>query len=349
MPNYLHPVDVLADSRWADLVHHHPRSSVFQTTGWLSALQKTYGYKPVAFTTTAPGKPLKDGLVFCEISSWATGRRLVSLPFSDHCDPLIDSAEGLDEIVRLSCQAAGYDWKYIELRPRFDLPGLCVPIGFLPTSEFWFHSIDISGRLADVLQRCHPDCVRRKVRRAEREGLSYERGNSEVLLRKFYSLLVQTRRRHLVFPQPIAWFRNLLACLNEQAQVRVASKDGIPIAAILTLTFRDTITYKYGCSDERFHKFGGMPLLFWRAIQEANDEGYREFDLGRSDCENSGLVVFKEHLGAARERLVYFRHTALSVRPHQHSWMIDFSRHLSRRLPDFMLRLAGRIVYRHVG
>ena len=35
-------------------------------------------------------------LCFAEMKSWLTGRRLVSLPFSDHCEPLVDSEEDLD-------------------------------------------------------------------------------------------------------------------------------------------------------------------------------------------------------------------------------------------------------------
>ena len=34
---------------------------------------------------------LANGIVFCRVESRLTGRRLVSLPFSDHCDPLVDS------------------------------------------------------------------------------------------------------------------------------------------------------------------------------------------------------------------------------------------------------------------
>ncbi len=87
----LYQVDPIQDTRWAELVKRHPAASVFHTIGWLSALQYTYGYDPVAFTTSPPDAPLKNALVFCQINSWLTGRRMVSLPFSDHCEPLCDS------------------------------------------------------------------------------------------------------------------------------------------------------------------------------------------------------------------------------------------------------------------
>src|SRR6266480_325738 len=83
-------LDPTRDSRWAELVERHPRASVFHSVGWLKALQRTYKYEPAAFTTSSSAGDLKNGLVFCHINSWLTGRRLVSLPFSDHCEPLCD-------------------------------------------------------------------------------------------------------------------------------------------------------------------------------------------------------------------------------------------------------------------
>ena len=44
----------------------------------------------VVYTTSPPSLPLSNGIVLCEINSWLTGRRMVSVPFSDHCEPLLD-------------------------------------------------------------------------------------------------------------------------------------------------------------------------------------------------------------------------------------------------------------------
>src|SRR5579862_5749629 len=77
----------LEDSRWDAFIKKHQQSSVFHSTGWLEALHRTYGYHPVVLSTSSQGS-LDNGLVFCEIDSWITGRRWVSLPFSDHCEPL---------------------------------------------------------------------------------------------------------------------------------------------------------------------------------------------------------------------------------------------------------------------
>ena len=86
----VYPFHPLADPRWAEFLERHPRASVFHTAAWLDALHRTYGYLPVAFTTAPPGTPLGNAIVACLIDSWVTGRRLVSLPFADHCEPLLE-------------------------------------------------------------------------------------------------------------------------------------------------------------------------------------------------------------------------------------------------------------------
>jgi hypothetical protein len=86
-----------------------------------------------------------------------------------------------------------------------------------------------------------------------------------------------TRRRHQLPPQPKAWFRNLVDCLQDTVTIRVLSKQGRPVAGILTLSFKSTLVFKYGSSDARFNNLGGMLLLFWKAIQEEKRQGAKEF------------------------------------------------------------------------
>jgi len=344
----VYTIDPLQGSRWPELLQRHPSASVFHTLGWLEALRRTYGYEPVVFTTSPPGATLTNGLVFCRVRSWLTGRRLVSLPFSDHCEPLVTSAEELGELCAALKQDVGKEhWKYIELRPRVARPQ--PETGFQKGREFSLHVLDLRASEEKLFRSFHKESVQRKIRRAEREALSYEEGRSESLLSKFYQLQLLTRRRHQLPPQPLDWFRNLCDCLGESLKIRVASKDGQPVASILTLRFKDGLVSKYGCSDSRFHKFGGMALLWWRAIQEAKQAGALDFDVGRSDSDNAGLVAFKEYWGAMPSTLTYWRCPAARSRPSGQDWKAQLAKQIFARMPDAVLAAAGKLLYRHVG
>lgn len=345
----VHP---LVDPRWDELVRQHPRVSVFHTRGWLSALHGTYGYTPLVFTTSAPGRALTNGLLFCDVKSSITGRRLVSLPFSDHCDALADSPADHADILAHVREHIGHEpCKYVEIRPlSTEEPAGWATSGLRPSERFYLHTLSLDPPAGALFRGLHKDCIQRKVRRAEREALRYEWGRSESLLRRFYQLLVGTRRRQGLPPQPLQWFRQLIAFMGDDLTIRVASKDERPVAAILTLSFKNTVTYKYGCSDERFTHLGGTPFLFWKTIQEAKDRGMSRLDLGRSELKNAGLVQFKDRLGANRTDLRYYRLASGAVpgmgpSARTAQWL----QRLVFHCPDAVLVAAGRLLYRHIG
>ncbi len=354
-------VDPLADPRWDALLLQHRRASVFHTRAWLSALHNTYGYTPIAFSTSAPSGPLGNGLLFCEVKSCITGRRLVSLAFSDHCDPLINSPDERADILAHVREHIGHNrCMYAEVRPSStEEPERLEAMNLQLSEKFYLHMLSLGPPLDTLFRNLHKNSIQRKVRRAEREELHYEKGRSESLLRKFYQLLLRTRRRHFLPPQPLLWFRHLITSMGDQLTIRVASKYDGPVAAILTLSFKDTVTYKYGCSDERFNHLGGTPFLFWKTIQEAKDQGMRQLDLGRSDLDNAGLVKFKERLGASRMDLKYYRllpsralsawRMATEPRMLSAPRRMQFLKRFVRHMPDTVLVAAGRLLYRHIG
>jgi hypothetical protein len=349
MPVY--EVDPLRDARWSEFLHVQPMSSVFHTTGWLEALSDTYGYKIRALTTTQPGQPLKDSLVFCRVKSWLTGARAVSLPFSDHCQPLVDNSADLAELVGfLRKDVRSGNSKYCELRPVQSLStDLGKQMDLTESAAYCFHTLDLRPNLDELCRGFHKSCAQRQVRRAEREGLVVREGRSEAELAMFYSLLLLTRRRHQLPPQPLAWFRNLIRTFRDGLLIRIALKNGCPIASILTLAHKKSIVYKYGCSDSAFHNLGGMPFLFWHAIRNAKESGAEEFDLGRSDLDNPGLISFKNNWGGTQKKLVYYRHPAGSSEAAAKYPRMHAARRVFSALPDFCLTTAGRLLYRHIG
>jgi len=344
----MHVVDPLVDSRWDDFVARHPSASVFHQRSWLEALGRTYGYKPFVLTSTPPGEPLQDGVALCRVSSWMTGTRLVSLPFSDHCEPLLSGVAPPSEFMnRLRAECDLGHFRYVELRPlstAFDAED-----GFRPNGSYWFHELDLRPGPQEIFDRFHKNSFQRKIHRAEREQLTYEAGRSPQLLDEFYDLLLTTRRRHHLLPQPRSWFWNLIQCLGGKLVIRVARKNGAPIAAILTLQHGSTVVYKYGCSDESFHNLGGMPFLFWKLIEESKASGAEKIDFGRTDLDNEGLLTFKDRFGTNRKLLTYYRYSRAGRKQTLSLSDSQALRQFFAILPGTISSAAGRILYRHLG
>lgn len=348
-------IDPVSDRRWTQFTDQHSQASVFHTASWLEALRRTYGYTPLALTSCAPGLQLKDGIPFCKVQSWITGSRLVSLPFSDHCRLLVKRTE-LPNFISYLDEHSRSVGRYIEIRPTEMCRLLaqndpqCLNQNITTYREYSLHKIDLRPDLPTIFNNFHKSCIQRKIRRAEREKLEYEAGRSDSNLHKFYRLVLLTRRRHGLPPQPMSWFRNLRDCFGENLTIRIASRDRRPLASVLTLVYNNTAFYKYGCSDSMHHNLGAMPMLFWKTIQEEKDRGVQELDLGRSDIDNAGLAAFKEHLGAVRSKLTYFRigshHSGTSSGD---LGVQTIAQAVFARIPPGLAEVAGTILYRHMG
>ena len=337
----------LTDPRWDDLVSRHDQASAFHQRGWLEALSRTYGYQPLVLTTAPAGKPMKDGVVFCRVSSWITGTRIVSLPFADHCEPLIDDQAELAEFLkRLQAERTCQRWRYVEIRPLSRIPD--GQPWLQPSQSYCFHELDLTPSLNDIFRGLHKDSIRRRIQHGTREGLVHEVGRSEIFVDEFYRLLLMTRRRHQLLPQPRAWFKNLVECMGENIQIRLARKEGIPIAAMMTLRHRSTVIYKYGCSDERLHNLGAMPFLFWKLIEESKTSGAEKIDFGRTDLNHESLTTFKDKFGTARKVLNYYRYPQ-EAKLKSAAWGGPKIRQFFSILPDSISSMAGRLVYRHIG
>jgi CelD/BcsL family acetyltransferase involved in cellulose biosynthesis len=338
-------LDPLKDARWRDLIEQSQGSSLFHSPEWLNALQRTYGYEPIVFTDAAPQQPLRNGLVCCRVDSWMTGRRIVSLPFSDHCEPLAESSDDLAALVGSVEALVGSECRYAELRPVNSMVGAD---HFDVVSEFWLHRLDLRSDLETVFARFHRNHTRGAIRRAERRGVACEAGRSAELLEDFYRLHGITRRRHGAPIQPFLWFRQLAACFGNNLTIYVARQQGRAVAAILTLQRNKTLVYKYGGSNPLYKSSGGMPLLFWRAIQDAHARGLDELDLGRSDVANAGLVAFKDHLGARRTPLRYYRCGSPVSAGAARKLSLRLARRVSPFLPPALhVSVSGRL-YRHL-
>src|SRR5437867_8866116 len=86
-PEPLIAIDPLQHPAWDSVVARHPQSSFFHGTAWARVLEETYGHRPVYFCRFVEGS-LEQLLPIMEVSSLWTGRRGVSLSFTDFCLPL---------------------------------------------------------------------------------------------------------------------------------------------------------------------------------------------------------------------------------------------------------------------
>lgn len=332
------------DFNWNILLAAQPKRSFFHTAEWAKVLNDTYGYTPVYFGLGEAGGR-SSWLPLMEVDSWLTGRRGVSLPFTDDCDPLCAEAGTLQKLFRDAVEfGKSRRWKYIEIRGGREL------FHEVPASlSFYGHSLDLTARADELFSRLESS-VRRAIRKAEKAGVTAEVLQSEEAVRIFYALQCQTRKKHGLPPQPLKFFLNIHRHILSQnrGMVVLARYQGRPVAGSVFFNFGDEAIYKFGASDETCQELRGGNLVMWTAIKEFVRRGARRLDLGRTSMGNEGLRRFKLGWGTAEYKIEYVKfdlekNAFVTDRDGVSGWHTQ----VFRRLPGFLSRAAGAVLYKH--
>jgi hypothetical protein len=337
-------LDPVTTADWDSLLARHRDATVFHGRGWAQTLAATYGHKPCYLGSSDAGA-IQRLLPIMEAHSWLTGKKGVSLPFTDACPALASEAE-LAQLFQSGLEMGQKKgWKYLELR------GVPARLrGDTPSLSFLGHTLDLS-RGEDAVFRGFEASVRRAIRKAESSAVAITIGSELDAVRVYYGLHARTRQRQGVPPQPWRFFRNLHRHLLAAGHgfVVIARHKDRPIAGALFLHFGQTAIYKYGASDLRHQQFRGSNLVMWRGIQNCCQLGCRSLEFGRTTPDNAGLRRFKLGFGASEQTIDYLR---FDLRRRAPVSMADRSsgplNRLFRYVPRTAARWVGAMLYPHV-
>jgi Acetyltransferase (GNAT) domain len=344
--NRMEVVDPAVYPEWDELLARHPDTTVFQTAAWARVICDTYGYQSTYFV--AKDQERLNALVpFMEIQSWLTGKRGVSLPFTDECAPLLPDGAGYESAIRQVIDFAGSrGWRTLEFRGR------ARGMSNLPAAvEYLSHVLDLTEGEEALFSRYRPN-VQRNIRKAEKAGVEVENDRTTPGVREFYRLNCLTRRDHGLPPQPVLFFENLRKHILEKdlGTLLLARYKGKAIAGAVFLHFGRKAIYKYGASDRRHQEMRANNLVFREGIRILCGRGIRTLSFGRTDIAQEGLRQFKLSWGSSETRLHYFRFDVRSK-----TWLTGQKARVSpwegmiSKMPIPILRLVGDIAYRHVG
>ncbi len=85
-------IDPIVDPKWDKLTRTVDHGSLFSSVSWLRVLQKTYGFSLIATVAEDVAGHVVGGIAHVLVSD-LRGERIISLPFSDFCDPLVAKPE----------------------------------------------------------------------------------------------------------------------------------------------------------------------------------------------------------------------------------------------------------------
>jgi CelD/BcsL family acetyltransferase involved in cellulose biosynthesis len=337
-------VDPVEDPRWSELVERSSDASVFHHPLWLALLRDRYRYPMTAVCVSGADGELLAGLPIAIVRSRLTGTRLVSVPFSDVCGPIVGQGDREQPLL-----AAVDDERRrlgLALELHAEVPSLP---GSGPSDRFYHHVVPLDAGPELVLGKHVKQSKRRGAARALELGVTVAQRIDEAAIDAFFHLHVLNRHRLGIPTQPRSFFRGLTALFDRgMGFVLVAEWEGRPIAATIYLRHRSTLTYKYGASDPAQLDKRPNELLQLEALRIACEAGCSVLDLGRTELDNDGLRRFKRYLGANERELTY----TMAPPPasgHSVRSVSSLQKTVIRRAPPAFGRLLGAAVYRHFG
>lgn len=330
---------------WDDLVLTHPDYSFFHSSAWARVLSESYGYKPLYFTSIQNGN-LRASIPVMEIKSFITGKRGVSLPFTDSCPPLIanesDFEKLLNEVLRSGQKAR---WKSIEWRGGKDIFK-----EITPSSSYYAHTLDLTPSEPQIFSNFR-DSTRRNIKKAAKDGVKVSRNYTPESLNEFSRLNCMTRKLHGLPPQPHAFFKQVYNHIvsRKKGFVLLAKYHRKAIAGAVFFHFGKKAIYKYGASDRSYQRMRPNNLIMWEAIKSYAQNGYKSLSFGRTEPKNEGLLQFKRGWGTREETINYYKYNLIKAEFVKTDLRPNTAYNILKRVPSPILNLAGTLLYRHAG
>jgi lipid II:glycine glycyltransferase (peptidoglycan interpeptide bridge formation enzyme) len=340
-------VDPRTDLVWQELVNQH-RSTVFHSPAWIRVLTETYGWEVHAFVILNNLEEPVAGMPFCRISD-ILGERIVILPFSDYCDPLVTDNDQwkllIDTLLVEHCP--------ISMRclhnslPLFDQR-------FTLVKQAKWHGMDLQPDLDTLWRRLHD---RASITKAQRNGVRIQIAQEKEELRAFFELHLRTRKyKYHLLAQPYHFFENIWHHFIETqkgALMLAVYQDEI-IGGVLFLESKDTLYYKFNASLPAHLAHSPNDLLMWEGIKYAKAKGHAYLDFGLSDWDQEGLVRYKRKFATEEKAISFLRYASDGTPTQQDQQVRRLLTQLTNlftdeSVPESITEKAGEILYRFFG
>jgi len=340
-------IDALTSPLWTQLLDRQPHS-LFHSDLWLQVLHQTYQMDIQAnLLLNDDGSP-EAGIHYCKISD-IRGERIISLPFSAYCDPLVTTPAQW-EMLAEPLLALGQPMNMRCLHNE-------IPLGdpqFSQVKKAKWHGIELDGDPEFLWSRIESS-ARRAIRKAEKSGVTVRLAQDEQDLREFFKLHLGIRKyKYRLLAQPYRFFQNIWQIFSEagKAALMLAFADGEVIGSVMYLGWGSTLYYKFSASSAAHLEYRPTDLLIWEGMKYAKSQGYSFLDLGLSDWDQEGLVRYKRKFATSEGTIHFLQHQVErpvspqeQAVPHLLSTFTDLLTDPS--VPDELTERAGDAIYRY--
>jgi FemAB-related protein (PEP-CTERM system-associated) len=284
--------------RWDAFTEGAPEATFFHRSAWRDIIEQELGHRCHYLYAERNGT-VTGVLPLAEVRSRLFGHSLISTPLCVYGGIV---ASDVESEARLRHAAAALADElgvgYLELRDRdlrhADWPIKDLYVGFRKTID-----ADHEKNLKAI-----PRKQRAMVRKGISLGLQATHGGT---VDDFYRIYAESVRNLGTPVLSRKYYQRLKHTFGDDCEITVVSHQGQPVAAVMSMYFRDEVHPYYGGSVARGRELAANDFMYWSVMQRAVERGARLFDFGRSKLD-TGSYHFKKHWGFEPQPLHYAYH-----------------------------------------
>ena len=338
-------LDPVTDPLWRRFIGSQGDAVIFHHPAWLALLHEAYRFKTVALCVQQGGE-LISGIPFCEVGGFGLRRKkLVCLPFSDHCGPLAPSPADSKYLLDNAIARANSLGTGLEIRSSVEGDTACEP-----SRSYCLHVSDLEAEPERLMKRLKSG-VQGSIRKAQKHELQTEIRRDTEAVEIFYQLHLKTRKKQGIPIQPRRFFglfhQHIMK--NNLGFVSLTRSRARYVSAGVFCGFNGTITYKYGASDPDCLDLSPNHLMLWDTMVYARQHGFSRFDFGRTALSNGGLRFFKSGWNTKETALAYMFFPQAPCPGFQDFVTKKLIEPVIRHSPPIVCRMAGEGLYRYFG
>ena len=163
--------------------------------------------------------------------------------------------------------------------------------------------------------------LRRKIRKANKTGITVEVSTDPKDIKKFYEIQLETAARHkfVEFSEDFLQKQFEAFAKYDEVKLYTAKLDGEILAQNFMIFYGKEASYHYGVSTELGTKYSGAPLLHMQAMRDAREQGITRYNFwgitGLDETKHRfyGVSQFKRSFGV--DELKYLHAHDLVIEP----------------------------------
>lgn len=332
--------------RWDDYVNKHPDSSPYHLFAWNQAVEKAYKYKYYSLIAEY-GSIVVGVLPLIHMNLPFVFNKMVALPYCDVGNCLGNTPE----IVELMLDKAVMVAK--DLRANLlELRGDIAPLSTTKLNKVNNNKVRMFLDLpasSDILLKSFKSKLRSQIKKTEKNKLIFRWGHLRDL-DTFYKVFTENMRDLGSPAHSKKWFKMILKFYKGNVRMGLVEHSGQLIACGIILTVGDKVIVPWASTLQKNNHLAPNMMLYWNFLKYASDNGYKQFDFGRS-TQGEGTYRFKAQWGAQPEPLSWYEFNISSrsgVKSTENSLKRDMVATLWCKLPLNFANFFGPMIRKYI-